>query len=75
MSKSRDHREIANSSQFQQPGTLRVDDMKRILTLITCCVCVCLMTSLSMAQSPLTVDIHGPGQRMVNLIMLPPKGP
>ncbi|WP_347231959.1 protein tolB [Pseudodesulfovibrio sp. S3] len=32
------------------------------------------MTSLSIAQGPLTVDIHGPGQRMVNIVLLPPKG-
>ena len=48
--------------------------MKRILTLIACIVCVCITTSIAGAQAPLTVDIHGPGQRLVNITILPPKG-
>ncbi|MDC0335381.1 protein tolB [Pseudodesulfovibrio sp.] len=30
--------------------------------------------SFAMAAGPLTVDIHGPGQRLVNITLLPPKG-
>lgn len=30
--------------------------------------------SSAFAAGPLTVDIHGPGQRMVNITLLPPKG-
>eukprot|EP00831_Metopus_contortus_P083864 TRINITY_DN9384_c0_g2_i1.p2 TRINITY_DN9384_c0_g2~~TRINITY_DN9384_c0_g2_i1.p2 ORF type:complete len:440 (-),score=71.54 TRINITY_DN9384_c0_g2_i1:69-1388(-) len=48
--------------------------MKRILTFFSSCIFICLLISLSFAQGPLTVDIHGPGQRMVNLVLLPPKG-
>lgn len=32
----------------------------------------CLATGVTAA--PLTVDIHGPGQRMVNIVLLPPRG-
>jgi len=30
--------------------------------------------SSAFADGPLSVDIHGPGQKMVNIILLPPKG-
>ncbi len=33
-----------------------------------------LVATCAMASGPLTVDIHGPGQRMVNLTLLPSKG-
>jgi len=48
--------------------------MKRISIVFFTCVCVCLMVFAAFAAGPLTVDIHGPGQRLVNLIILPPKG-
>lgn len=48
--------------------------MKRITTLFAACLLVCLAAALASAQGPLTVDIHGPGQRMVNITLLPPKG-
>lgn len=48
--------------------------MKRILILCVLCVCIGAMASISFAAAPLTVDIHGPGQRMVNITLLPPKG-
>jgi len=48
--------------------------MKRILNIFTLCVCVSLIASVALAAGPLTVDIHGPGQRMVNITILPPKG-
>ncbi|WP_239057853.1 protein tolB [Pseudodesulfovibrio sp. JC047] len=38
------------------------------------CVCACIIAVSASAQGPLTVDIHGPGQRMVNMTLLPPKG-
>jgi len=48
--------------------------MKRLLF-----ICICLVFALSFniqaeAAGPLTVDIHGPGQRLVNITLLPPKG-
>jgi len=48
--------------------------MKRITTLFATFVLVCLTAVSASARGPLTVDIHGPGQRMVNIILLPPKG-
>jgi len=48
--------------------------MKRILIICICCVFMCLMAVFAFAQGPLTVDIHGPGQRMVNITLLTPKG-
>ncbi|EGB13822.1 WD40 domain protein beta propeller [Pseudodesulfovibrio mercurii] len=48
--------------------------MKRITILIAACLLVCLAAAFASAQGPLTVDIHGPGQRMVNIVLLPPKG-
>ncbi len=40
-----------------------------VFSLLALCV-----ASVAMAAGPLTVDIHGPGQRMVNITLLPPKG-
>jgi len=48
--------------------------IKRILTSYLCGLAVLLAASAAIAAGPLTVDIHGPGQRQVNLIMLTPKG-
>jgi TolB protein len=48
--------------------------MKRITTFFVSIALVCLTASAVLAQGPLTVDIHGPGQRMVNITLLPPKG-
>ena len=48
--------------------------MKRILTFFICCVCIASMSLVAIAAAPLTVDIHGPGQRMVNITILPSKG-
>ena len=48
--------------------------MKRLLTFCVFGLFVIFMASSAFAAGPLTVDIHGPGQRMVNLILLPPKG-
>lgn len=46
--------------------------MKRILLLSIFTVCFIALPVLSNAQSPLTVDIYGPGQRLVNMTILPP---
>ncbi len=48
-------------------------NIKRILTLCASSVFVVFMTVGAFAAAPLTVDIHGPGQRMVNIVLLPPK--
>ncbi|MBI9078106.1 MAG: PD40 domain-containing protein [Pseudodesulfovibrio sp.] len=48
--------------------------MKRILIFLICCVFIVSMSIVAIAGGPLTVDIHGPGQRMVNMTLLPPKG-
>ena len=48
--------------------------MNRITTLFASLLFVCLTAALASAQGPLTVDIHGPGQRLVNITLLPPKG-
>ena len=48
--------------------------MKRILSFFICCVCIAFMSLVATAAGPLTVDIHGPGQRMVNITILPSKG-
>jgi TolB protein len=48
--------------------------MKRITTFFASIVLVCLTAALASAQGPLTVDIHGPGQRLVNITLLPSKG-
>ncbi len=48
--------------------------MKRILTACVCSLLTFFVFSTAFAAGPLTVDIHGPGQRMVNIILLPPKG-
>jgi len=48
--------------------------MKRILIFLICFVCILSMSIVVSAEGPLTVDIHGPGQRMVNITILPSKG-
>ncbi len=48
--------------------------MKRIFLCVISVAMVLLMASYVFAQEPLTVDIHGPGQRLVNITFLPPKG-
>jgi len=48
--------------------------MKRFSIILIGCVCAILLAIPALAAGPLTVDIHGPGQRMVNLTILPPKG-
>jgi len=47
--------------------------MKRILTLCATLVFAVFAATSALGSGPLTVDIHGPGQRMVNIILLPPK--
>ena len=51
--------------------------MKRIMNLcasVAAAVVVSVfVATTSFAAGPLTVDIHGPGQRMVNIILLPPR--
>lgn len=47
--------------------------MKRIVTIL---VINCFVLGLAIsagAAGPLTVDIHGPGQKQVNIVLLPPK--
>jgi TolB protein len=48
--------------------------MKRILTLCASIALAVLAATSICAAAPLSVDIHGPGQRMVNITLLPPKG-
>lgn len=48
--------------------------MKRILLSGVCSLFVIVMAVSSFAAGPLVVDIHGPGQRMVNITLLTPKG-
>ncbi|QGY41066.1 protein tolB [Pseudodesulfovibrio cashew] len=48
--------------------------MKRILTMISTVVLTVCMAVAAHAAGPLTVDIHGPGQRLVNITLLPPRG-
>ncbi|ADU62435.1 MAG: PD40 domain-containing protein [Pseudodesulfovibrio sp.] len=52
--------------------------MKRTLTFCASVAVAVVVTvfvaTTALASGPLTVDIHGPGQRMVNIILLPPKG-
>lgn len=47
--------------------------MKRISFIVFVCV-VAMFMALSAHAQPLTVDIHGPGQRLVTITLLPPKG-
>ncbi|HKI80089.1 MAG TPA: protein tolB, partial [Pseudodesulfovibrio sp.] len=48
--------------------------MKQITTFFVSFVLVCLTAAFASAQGIPTVDIHGPGQRLVNITLLPPKG-
>jgi len=48
--------------------------MKRILLAFIVCVLTLTIAFSTFAAGPLTVDIHGPGQRLVNITLLPPKG-
>lgn len=48
--------------------------MKRLLFICICLVFALSLTPQAEAAGPLTVDIHGPGQRLVNITLLPPKG-
>ncbi len=48
--------------------------MKRILTLCASIALAVLAATSICAAAPLSVDIHGPGQRMVNITLLSPKG-
>ena len=48
-------------------------NMKRILIFCASGLLVLLAAASALAAGPLTVDIHGPGQRMVNIVLLPPK--
>ncbi len=48
--------------------------MKRHFVISLFSLLLILVAVTAMAAGPLTVDIHGPGQRMVNITMLPPKG-
>ncbi|BCS87300.1 protein tolB [Pseudodesulfovibrio sediminis] len=48
--------------------------MKRNLIICILSMCLSLMAFSAYAAGPLTVDIHGPGQRMVNVTLLPPRG-
>lgn len=48
--------------------------MKRILSIVYTFVLLLSMAASSMAAGPLTVDIHGPGQRLVTITLLPPRG-
>ena len=45
----------------------------KIKTVLFALLFVALLAGNASAQG-LTVDIHGPGQRKVNLVMLPPRG-
>lgn len=45
---------------------------KAFIVLFSSFLMACLATAVTAA--PLTVDIHGPGQRIVNIVLLPPKG-
>ena len=49
-------------------------NMKRILIFCVSGLLILLAAASALAAGPLTVDIHGPGQRMVNIVLLPPKG-
>lgn len=49
-------------------------NMKHIKTILACAALVLLSVAVAQAAGPLTVDIHGPGQRMVNIVFLSPKG-
>ncbi|MDD3313411.1 protein tolB [Pseudodesulfovibrio sp.] len=48
-------------------------NLKRILIPALCGLAVLFSAWSASAAGPLTVDIHGPGQRMVNIVLLPPK--
>lgn len=48
--------------------------MKRHCIISVLSLLFLLVAASAMAAGPLTVDIHGPGQRMVNITLLPPKG-
>lgn len=48
--------------------------MKRISIFFTVLVLTFVLNTGVNAQGPLTVDIHGPGQRLVNIVLLPPRG-
>lgn len=48
--------------------------MKRISFIVFVCVLLLSMAVSAMAAGPLTVDIHGPGQRLVTITFLPPRG-
>ena len=48
--------------------------MKRILFACITCVFAMSVAFSAIAAAPLVVDIHGPGQRLVNITLLPPKG-
>lgn len=47
--------------------------MKRLFQLFAVIFLAVALAVPAFAQAPLTVDIHGPGQRMVNFVMLPPR--
>lgn len=47
--------------------------MQRLNLVLIVCFSVLLTASSAVAAGPLTVDIHGPGQRLVNITLLPPK--
>lgn len=48
--------------------------MKRISLCVFACVISSFMAVSAMASGPITVDIHGPGQRLVTITFLPPRG-
>ncbi|QJB57606.1 PD40 domain-containing protein [Pseudodesulfovibrio sp. zrk46] len=48
--------------------------MKRIALTSIVSVLAIFVAFSAYAAGPLTVDIHGPGQRLVNIVLLPPKG-
>lgn len=47
--------------------------MKRIATIFTLNLFAIVLAISAHAAGPLTVDIHGPGQKMMNIVLLPPK--
>jgi TolB protein len=49
-------------------------NIKRILIFCVSGLLFLFAAAAALAAGPLTVDIHGPGQRMVNIVLLPPKG-
>ncbi|WP_432735949.1 protein tolB [Maridesulfovibrio sp. FT414] len=52
---------------------LRISLLGSVLSVLAAFLIVCMTVSGSSAADTLTVDIYGPGQRKINIILLPPK--